>query len=86
MIYEPPHKHSNFNAMTIQSTTDRDIIVEISNCFNHKHVKSDSAYKLLDKYLRHECGLTYHEVDDVIDRMEELMAEHIIEIIESKNS
>ena len=72
--------------MTIQSTTDRDIIVEISNCFNHKHVKSDSAYKLLDKYLRHECGLTYHEVDDVIDRMEELMAEHIIEIIESKNS
>ena len=70
--------------MTIHSTTDRDIIVEISNCFNHKHTTSDSAYKLLDKYLRHECGLTMGEVDDVIDRMEELMAEHIIEIIESK--
>ena len=42
--------------MTITAFTDLDIIVEISNCFNHKHTTSDSAYKLLDKYLRHECG------------------------------
>lgn len=70
--------------MTITAFTDLDIIVEISNCFNHQHTTSVSAYKLLDKYLRHECGLSMDEVDDVIDRMEELMAEHIIEIIESK--
>ena len=70
--------------MTITAFTDLDIQVEISNCCNHKHTTSDSAYKLLDKYLRHVCGLTMGEVDDVVDRMEELMAEHIIEIIESK--
>ena len=70
--------------MTITAFTDLDSQVEIINCFNHKHTTSDSAYKLLDKYLRHVCGLTMGEVDDVVDRMEELMAEHIIEIIESK--
>ena len=71
--------------MTITAFTDLDIQVEISNCFNHK-LPEYSAYKLLDKYLRQECGLTMDEVDDVIDRMEELMAEHIIEIIESRES
>jgi len=72
--------------MTITAFTDLDIQVEISNCFNHKHTTSDSAYKLLDRYLRHECGLEMHEVDDVIDRLEEQVTEHIIEIIESKQT
>ena len=69
--------------MTIESHTDLDIRVAVSDCFNAKNNVS-SAYKLLDKYLRHECGLTEHDVDDVIDRLEEQVAEHIIEIIESK--
>ena len=72
--------------MTIEYNTDRHIIVEVSNCFNHKHTKSESAYRLLDKYLRHECGLDTHEVDDVIDRLEEQVTEHIISIIESKQA
>ena len=72
--------------MTIEYNTDRDILIEVSNCFNHKHMTGDSAYKLLDKYLRHECGLDTWEVDDIIDRLEEQVTEHIIEIIESKQS
>ena len=72
--------------MQIQYNTDRDIIIEVSNCFNHKHTTGDSAYKLLDKYLRHECGLEEHEVDDIVDRLEEQVTEHIIETIESKQS
>ena len=72
--------------MTIEYNTARHIIVEVSNCFTPKHPTSDSAYRLLDKYLRHECGLDTHEVDDVIDRLEEQVTEHIIEIIESKQA
>ena len=72
--------------MQIQYNTDRDIIIEVSNCFNHKHTTGDSAYKLLDKYLRHECGLDEWEVDDIIDRLEEQVTEHIIETIESKQA
>ena len=76
----------NAKTMTINYDTDRDILIEVSNCFNHKHLTGDSAYKLLDKYLRHECGLEEYEVDDVIDRLEEQVTEHIIEIIESKQA
>ena len=72
--------------MQIQYNTDRHIIVEVSNCFNHKHTTGDSAYKLLDRYLRHECGLETYEVDDIIDRLEEQVTEHIIETIESKQA
>lgn len=73
------------STMTINYDTDRHIIVEVSNCFNAKNNVA-SAYRLLDKYLRHECGLEEHEVDDVVDRLEEQVTEHIIEIIESKQS
>lgn len=64
----------------------RDILIQVSNCFNHKHMTDDSAYKLLDKYLRQEWGLDYHEVDDIIDQLEENVTQHIIEIIESKQA
>ena len=72
--------------MQISYNTDRDILIEVSNCFNHKHLTNDSAYRLLDKYLRHECGLDVHDVDDIIDRLEEQVTEHIIEIIEDKQA
>ena len=71
--------------MTINYNTDRDILIEVSNIFNRKDNMA-SAYKLLDKYLRHECGFDDFDVDDVIDRMEEQVTEHIIEIIESKQN
>ena len=75
----------NENTMTIQYDTDRKILVEVSNIFNHNGNMA-SAYRRLDNYLRHECGLEEHEVDDVIDRLEEQVTEHIIEIIESKQA
>ena len=78
--------HRSPELMTIEYNTDRDILIEVSNCFNHKHTTGDSAYRLLDKYLRHECGLETWEVDDIIDRLEEQVTEHIIEIIESKQA
>ncbi len=78
--------HRSPERMTIEYNTDRHIIVEVSNCFNHKHTTSDSAYKLLDTYLRHECGLDECDVDDVVDFLEEQVTERIIEIIESKNA
>ena len=78
------HHRSN-QRMTIEYNTDRDILIEVSNIFNKKNNVA-SAYRLLDKYLRHECGLEEHEVDDVIDRLEEQVTEHIIEIIESKQA
>ena len=71
--------------MTINFDTDRKILVEVSNIFNRKDNLA-SAYRRLDTYLRHECGLEEHEVDDVIDRLEEQVTEHIIEIIESKQA
>ena len=71
--------------MTIQYDTDRDILIEVSNIFNAKDNLA-SAYRRLDTYLRHECGLEEHEVDDVVDRLEEQVTEHIIEIIESKQA
>ena len=73
------------STMTINYDTDRSILVEVSNCFNAKNNVA-SAYRLLDTYLRHECGLDEHEVDDVIDYLEERVTERIIEIIESKNA
>ena len=85
VIYEPPQT-AKLQHMTIHYNTDLELRVQVSNCFNHKHVTSDSAYKLLDKYLRHECGLTDHDVDDIVDRLEEQVAAHIIEIIESKQA
>ena len=71
--------------MTIEYNTDRDILVEVSNIFNAKNNVA-SAYRRLDTYLRHECGLDEHDVDDIVDRLEEQVTEHIIEIIESKQS
>ena len=71
--------------MTINYDTDRDILIEVSNIFNAKNNVA-SASRRLDTYLRHECGLDEHDVDDVIDRLEEQVTEHIIEIIESKNA
>ncbi len=69
--------------MTIEYNTDRDILIEVSNIFNAKDNLA-SAYRRLDTYLRHECGLEEHEVDDIVDRLEEQVTEHIIETIESK--
>ena len=77
--------HRSPELMTIHYDTDLRLQMHISNCFNAKN-NVTSAYKLLDKYLRHECGLTEHDVDDIVDRLEEQVAEHIIEIIESKQA
>jgi len=78
--------HCSPELMTIQYDTDLRLQMHISNCFNHNHTTSDSAYKLLDKYLRQQCGLDEHDVDDIVDRLEEQVTEHIIEIIESKQA
>jgi len=77
--------HRSPELMTIEYNTDRDILVEVSNIFNAKDNLA-SAYRRLDTYLRHECGLDEHDVDDIVDRLEEQVTEHIIEIIESKNA
>jgi uncharacterized protein YfbU (UPF0304 family) len=70
--------------MTIESQTDLDIRVAVSDCFNANsldtHVRS--AYQLLQKYLRQTHGFTYDQVDEVVDRLEEHVAEHIISIHE----
>jgi len=70
--------------MTIESQTDLDIRVAVSDCFNANsldtHVKS--AYQLLQRYLRQTHGFTYDQVDEVVDRIEEQVAEHIISIHE----
>jgi|TARA_A200000159_G_C6992727_1_gene202339 uncharacterized protein YfbU (UPF0304 family) len=74
--------------MTIESQTDLDIRVAVSDCFNANsldtHVKS--AYQLLQKYLRQTHGFTYDQVDEVVDRIEEQVAEHIISIHEEQNA
>ena len=70
--------------MTIESQTDLDIRVAVSDCFNANsldtHVKS--AYQLLQRYLRQTHGFAYDQVDEVVDRIEEQVAEHIISIHE----
>jgi len=74
--------------MTIESQTDLDIRVAVSDCFNANsldtHVKS--AYQLLQKYLRQTHGFTFDQVDEVVDRIEEQVAEHIISIHEEQNT
>jgi len=74
--------------MTIESQTDLDIRVAVSDCFNANsldtHVKS--AYQLLQKYLRQTHGFTFDQVDEVVDRIEEQVAEHIISIHEEQNA
>ena len=82
VIYEPPQT-TKLQFMTIEYNTDRDILIEVSNIFNAKDNLA-SAYRRLDTSLRHECGLEEHEVDDIVDRLEEQVTEHIIETIESK--
>ena len=77
--------HRSPELMTIEYNTDRDILIEVSNIFNKKNNVA-SAYRLLDTYLRHECGLDERDVDEVVDRLEEQVTEHIIEIIESRQS
>ena len=74
--------------MTIESQTDLDIRVAVSDCFNANsldtHVKS--AYQLLQKYLRQTHGFTFDQVDEVVDRIEEQVAEHIISIHEEQSA
>jgi len=74
--------------MTIESQTDLDIRVAVSDCFNANsldtHVKS--AYQLLQKYLRWTHGFTHDQIDEVVDRLEEQVAEHIISIHEEQNA
>jgi ADP-glucose pyrophosphorylase len=64
--------------MTIESHTDLDIQVAISNCFNANHTNAEvnSGYQLLQKYLRQTHGFTHDQVDEVVDRIEEQVAEH----------
>ena len=70
--------------MTIESQTDLDIRVAVSDCFNANSLDTHarSAYQLLQKYLRQTHGFTYDQVDEVVDRLEEHVAEHIISIHE----
>ena len=70
--------------MTIESRTDLEIRADISDCFNANHTSREgkSAYQLLARYLRREHGFTHDQVDEVVDRLEEKVAEHIIEIHE----
>ena len=41
---------------------------------------------MLARYLRREHGFTHDQVDEVVDRLEEQVAEHIIEIHEEQNA
>ena len=70
--------------MTIESQTDLDIRVAVSDCFNANILDTEvkSAYQLLQKYLRQTHGFTFDQVDEVVDRLEEHVAEHIISIHE----
>ena len=74
--------------MTIDSHTDLDIRMAVSDCFNANHISTEvkSAYQLLSRYLRQEHGFTHDQIDEVVDRLEEQVAEHIIEIHEEQNA
>ena len=74
--------------MTIESQTDLDIRVAVSDCFNANSLDTEvkSAYQLLQKYLRQTHGFTFDQVDEVVDRLEEHVAEHIISIHEEQNA
>ena len=76
--------------MTIESQTDLEIRADISDCFNANHTHPDkrvkSAYQLLAKYLRWTHGFEEYQVDEVVDRLEEQVAEHIIAIHEEQNA
>jgi len=74
--------------MTIESHTDLEIRADISDCFNANSFGTEgkSGYQLLIKYLRRTHGFTDDHIDEVVDRLEEQVAEHIIEIIESKQA
>jgi len=58
--------------------------VAVSDCFNANSLDTEvkSAYQLLQKYLRQTHGFTFDQVDEVVDRLEEHVAEHIISIHE----
>ena len=73
--------------MTIESQTDLEIRADISDCFNanHTHTEVKSAYQLLARYLRRTHGFEDYQVDEVVDRLEEQVAEHIIAIHEEQN-
>jgi len=74
--------------MTIESQTDLEIRADISDCFNanHTHTEVKSGYQLLSRYLRWTHGFEDYQVDEVIDRLEEQVAEHIISIHEEQNA
>tara|TARA_S200002703_G_scaffold67193_2_gene58394 strand:- start:6636 stop:6860 length:225 start_codon:yes stop_codon:yes gene_type:complete len=74
--------------MTIESHTDLDIRVAVSDCFNANSLNREvkSGYQLLVKYLRRTHGFTDDQIDEVVDRLEEQMAEHIIAIHEEQNA
>ena len=74
--------------MTIESQTDLEIRQEISDCFNKGSLDDyrPSAYQLLVKYLRRTHGFPDDRIDEVVDRLEEQVAEHIIAIHEEQNA
>lgn len=74
--------------MEIESHTDLQIRADISDCFNKGSLDDyrPSAYQLLVKYLRQTHGFTHDQVDEVVDRLEEQVSEHIIEIHEEQNA
>jgi hypothetical protein len=46
----------------------------------------DGHHELYDLYLRRTHGFEDYQVDEVVDRLEEQVAEHIIEIHEEQNA
>ena len=60
--------------------TESDIRSYVSDCFNHREgAGADSGYMRLTKLMQEEYELTHNDVDNVVDDIEELVAQYIIE-------
>ena len=64
---------------------ERDIRLEVSDCFNHRGYMFDgktpdeSGYTRLCKLMRNEYDFTHSDVDEVVGDIEQLVAEYIME-------
>ena len=57
-----------------------DLRCYVSDCFNHREgAGADSGYMRLTMLMQEEYELTHNDVDNVVDDIEELVAQYIIE-------
>ena len=71
---------ADLEAQVMNKETLYDLRRYVSDCFNHREgAGADSGYMRLSKLMKEEYDLDNNDIDEVVDDIEKLVAQHIME-------